>query len=73
MKENLSVDTFCDTITLALQHSETQLITLASDFFTKHALEIAKTDPWQSFLVNNPTQSNELFMKALAAAKGSNE
>ena len=67
MKENVSIDTFCDTIVLALQHCETELITIASDFFTKHALEIAKTVKWQTFAANNPTQSNELFIKALAS------
>lgn len=72
MKENLSVETFCDTVAVALLHSETELITLATDFFTKHALEIAKSAKWQSFSASNPTQSNELFIKALAA-KGSNE
>lgn len=67
MKENLSVETFCDTITLALQHSETELVTLATNFFNKHALKIAKTIKWQLFSAKNPTQSNELFIKALAS------
>lgn len=72
MKENLSDEIFCDTFTLALLHSEIELIALATDFFIKHALEITETVKWQSFSENNPTQINILLMKALAA-KSSNE
>lgn len=65
MKENLSVDTFCDTITLALRHSETDLIKLSSKFFTKKAPKIIVTAKWQVFSAENPTKSNELFVKLL--------
>lgn len=65
IKNNLSIDTFCDTITLALQHSETELIKLSTDFFTKNAPKIIVTVKWQVFSAENPTQSNELFIKLL--------
>lgn len=65
MEENLSAETFCDTITVALLHSETELITLATKFFIEHALKIAKTVKWQSFSDDYPRQSNELLIKAL--------
>lgn len=63
MKEYLSIDTFCEIITLALQHSETELINFANDFFVKNAPKIVRTVKWQSFLIENPVQSNELFIK----------
>lgn len=63
MKENISNDTFCDIVTLALRHSETELIKFATDYFTENALEIIVTDKWQSFLAENPTQCNELLVK----------
>lgn len=69
MNRNLSVDTFCDAITMALWHSETELVKLATDFFIKNAEQIIVTAKWQTFVAENPTQSNELFIKALASAK----
>lgn len=65
IKMNLSVDTFCSTIALALQHSEKVLIELATDFFIKNLQKIIVTDEWQSFLSEYPIQSNELLIKAL--------
>lgn len=65
MKENLSVDTFCDTITLALHHFETELIKLATDFFTENLKKIIITIKWHSFIMENPMQGNELMIKAL--------
>lgn len=64
-KENLTVDTFCETITLALQHSETELIKLSTDCFKKNAPKIIVTVKWQMFLAKNPTESNELLIKLL--------
>ena len=69
MKENLCVDTFCETITLALQHCETELISLATDFFVKNADKIIVTAKWLSFAAENPTQSNELVIKFVKMVK----
>lgn len=66
MKNTISIDTFCETITLALQHSDTELINLTTDFFTKNAPEIIRTMKWKLFLAENPTEGNELFIKLLA-------
>lgn len=33
LKDGLSVDTFCDTITLTIQHFEIELIEITTDFF----------------------------------------
>lgn len=65
MKDNLSVDTFCDTIALALQHSEAELIELCTDFFARNLQKILVTVKWQSFITENPIQGNELMIKAL--------
>lgn len=69
MKHNLSIDTFCDTIALALLHSENELIKLSIDFFAKNLQKIIVTVKWQSFIVKNPIQSNELLIKALVPNK----
>lgn len=69
MKKNLSVDSFCDTVTLALQHLEKDLIALTTDFFANNLQEIIVTVKWQSFLVANPIQSNEIMIKALVTSK----
>lgn len=71
MKKNLSVDTFCDTIILALRHSETDLLKLATDYFIKNASKIIITPQWQSFLAENPTESNDLLVKLLAKKESS--
>lgn len=66
MRNNLSVSTFCDTIILALRHSETDLLKLTTDYFTKNAAKIIITPEWQSFLTENPTEGNELLVKLLS-------
>lgn len=65
MKDNLSVDTFCDIIALALQHSEAELIELCTNFFARNLQKILLTVKWQSFITENPIQGNELMIKAL--------
>ena len=69
MKANLSVETFCDTISLALTHTETELIKLCTDFFIGNAEKIIETVKWQSFLLQNPIHCNELFIKYVASKK----
>lgn len=69
MKKNLTVDTFCYTVTLALQHLEKELLDLTIDFFAKRFQEIIVTVQWQSFIVENPIQSNEIMIKALVSKK----
>lgn len=69
IKKNLSIDNFCDAIVLALKHSEKELIELTTDFFRKNLQKIILTAKWQSFLIENPTQGNELLIKALSLNK----
>ena len=67
MKQNLSVDTFGDIITLAVRHSEAELIKIATDFFVENAGAITLTVKWQTFLAENPTEGNELIIKYIAS------
>lgn len=69
MKNNLSISTFCDTITFALEYCEMELLKLSIDFFSKHIHVVIKTVEWQSLLIKNPIQCNELMIKALECYK----
>lgn len=69
LKENLSVDTFCDTLALALRHSETEMVRSAAEFFVAHVEKITVTVAWQTFAAENPTESKELFIKYVSAVK----
>lgn len=64
MTSNLSVETFCDTITLSLHHGESKLQKAAIGFFCENIKKILKTVQWQKFMAENPTQANELLIKA---------
>lgn len=68
MKENMSVDTFCDTIALAHRHCKLELTNFATDFFLRNTQKVIATAEWQSFLTKYPKQSNDLFMKFAASA-----
>ena len=67
MKKNLSVDTFCETVTVAIQHLEKELLDLTTDFFAKHFKEIIVTVKWQRFLTENPIHGNEIMIKSLVS------
>ena len=73
IKKNLSVDTFCDTIALGLLHSEAELIKLSTDFFKDNLQEIIVTVKWQSFIIENPIQGNELIIKALVPSQNNRQ
>lgn len=47
MKENLTIETFCDTIAMAFQYSQTNLINVSTKFFVENAPRIIQTDKWQ--------------------------
>lgn len=72
MKENLSVDTFCETTTLAVQHNEIELINFTTNFFLKNGPKIVSTDEWQSFLIENPIQTNKLCTQFILLHSKSN-
>lgn len=63
LMNNFSVDTFCDTISIALLYSEEELLKLATFYFCKNTRAILLTVQWQKFLKENPMYANELFLK----------
>lgn len=63
LMNNFSVDTFCDVISIALLHSEEELLKLATFYFCKNTRAILLTVQWQKFLKENPMYANELFLK----------
>lgn len=63
LKEILSVDTFCDIITLSLKHNERELLRLATELFCTQMKEIILTVKWQNFISENPSYVNELLIK----------
>lgn len=67
MKNNLAVYNFCDVIALSLRHNESDLQRFATRFFCKNVKKIVKTVQWQKYMAENPTQANELFIKAINA------
>lgn len=65
MKSSITLQNFCDVLTLSLRHHERELIHLATQFFLKNSTEIAVTVKWSLFMKANPVAANELFLKAL--------
>ena len=61
---NLNIKIICDVITLAIKHSERDLLKLGMQFFIENAEDIFPTVEWQKFLKANSTQANELIIKA---------
>lgn len=62
MKRNLSVMNLFDIVMLANQFKETELISLAQEFFNRNAVEIFKRDDWEEFLVENFPVANQLLI-----------
>lgn len=60
LKSNLTIDTFCDFLNFGLQNSE-ELVSHATSFFLENAKKIIHTNKWQSFVTENPIESNKLF------------
>ena len=69
MKMYISVETFCDVMTLSLRHHEEELIEVATDYFVHNSIAIAKTAKWLNFMKVNLVTGNELFLKALELKK----
>lgn len=65
MGSEISVDSFCNFILLALKHSERELLDNAVKFFASKVKEIIRSVKWQTFLAEYPMQANELLIKAL--------
>lgn len=69
MLKNITVDNYCDLLSLSLLHEEKGLTDACTQFFIKNSLAIVKTSKWQIFLSENPTAGNELFVKQLEMNK----
>lgn len=63
--EDISVDNFCDVLTLSLRHGEDRFKEACANFFAKNSLDIILTPKWKAFLAANPEAGNELFVKQL--------
>lgn len=66
MMSHLSVENFCEFISLALRHGEGQLLERATDYFIENVKSVIVTVTWQSFHAEYPVESNELYIKAIA-------
>lgn len=66
IKGHFTVKSFSLIYTLALEHCEAELIKLSIAYFMKEHKDIIKTEEWKTFLFENPTESNKLFMKCLS-------
>lgn len=69
IKKNLSLKSFYNTVTLALQHCDEQLLQLSINFLAKNLQQVTMTDEWQSFLSENQMQCNRLVIRALKLNK----
>lgn len=63
LKNILSVDTFCEVISLALKYDEKELLRLATELFCREMKQIIVTVKWQTFMCENPSYVNELLIK----------
>lgn len=69
IKKSLSTTNICDVIQLALNHSDSNLLEYATEYFMNNALNILRTVEWQSFLRDNSTVGNELLIKSFEKLK----
>lgn len=65
LKKSLSAEIICDVICLSTKHNERELLNHAINFFARNMEEILVTVKWQLFMKENPTEANELTIKAL--------
>lgn len=69
IKKSLLHTNICEVIHLAMNHSDSELLQYATEYFIENALDITVTVEWQSFLKENPTVGNELIVKAFRKLK----
>ena len=65
LQKTMTIDTICDIICLSTKYEEEELLNLAINFFARNMEKILVTVKWQLFVVENPTEANELTVKAL--------
>lgn len=64
IKGSLSISVVCDVIQLAFNHSDSDMLECATEYFLNHTSEILPSVGWMSFLNSNSVAANELFIKA---------
>lgn len=69
LSENLSVDFFCDTVSLSAEYADKKLMEYAAAFFLQNMKNILATSQWQSFMQENPKLANELFLQVANKTK----
>lgn len=71
IKNNMCVDMFCDAIILSVHYDEEELMDIAIRFLSENMTDIMDTEKWQTFLSENPSESNKLLLEALKMQKQS--
>lgn len=61
----VSVDTYCDILGVSLRYGEQVLMDIAISFFSENVADITKSDKWQNFSIENPTESHKLLLDVL--------
>lgn len=69
IKKSISLTNICQVIQLAVNHSDSNLLEYATEYFIENALDITTTVEWQSFLEENSTIGNELIIKSFRKLK----
>lgn len=64
MKGNISDDSFCDIISLAITYEDKDLLDHATKYFIENTEKILLTVQWQKFLKENTVPGNELYIKS---------
>ncbi len=65
MKASLSTTSVCDTVLLAVQYEERELLRTATEYFARNTKKILLTVEWLKFMAKNPVIANELYIKSL--------
>lgn len=65
LKTSLSVESICNVVLLAAKHQEKDLLEAASEFFARNVEKILISEGWQRFMMDNPVEANELYIKSI--------
>lgn len=66
MMNHISLETFCDIMSLAIRFHEKELSEVTTEYFLKYWTDVSKTAKWLIFLKENSSAGNDLFLKALS-------
>lgn len=65
IENSLTIDTFCDVITLAVTYNELKLLATFKDYFTRNARKIIQTVKWDTLMEENTAIAKELLLLVL--------